>query len=109
MAPLDGDRVAKVEIDTQVDPTGAPVVSLAGELDISNVGPLKAVVASVTADRPDQLIFELSGLRFIDSAGIAELLSAAAKVKAVHLRDPTPLVRRAVEGPGLSGVLHIEP
>jgi anti-anti-sigma factor len=54
------------------------------------------------------LIFDLSRLRFMDSAGIAVLIGAAAKVKAVHLRDPSPIVRRVIEVTGLSDVLPIE-
>jgi anti-anti-sigma factor len=65
-------------------------------------------VASITADRPERLIFDLSGLRFLDSAGIAVLIGAAAMVNAVHLRDPSPIVRRVVEVTGLSDVLLIE-
>jgi anti-sigma B factor antagonist len=95
-------------IDTRVDPSGAPIVKLSGELDSSNVGMLEATVASITADRPERLIFDLSGLRFLDSAGIAVLIGAAAMVNAVHLRDPSPIVRRVVEVTGLSDVLLIE-
>jgi len=108
MAELEGDRPADVVIDTRVDPTGAPIVTLSGELDSSNVGMLEATVASITADQPERLIFDLSGLRFMDSAGIAVLIGAAATVNAVHLRDPSPIVRRVVEVTGLSDVLLIE-
>jgi anti-anti-sigma factor len=108
MAELAGGRTADVQIDARVDPTGAAIVTVSGELDISNAGSLEATVVSITAKRPAQLIFDLSGLRFMDSAGIAVLLGAAARVDAVHLRDPSPIVRRVVEVTGLSGVLPIE-
>jgi anti-sigma B factor antagonist len=108
MADLDGDRPAECVIDTRVDRTGAAIVTLSGELDSSNAGSLAATVASITAERPERLIFDLSGLRFMDSAGIAVLVGAAAKVNAVHLRDPSPIVRRVVEATGLSGVLPVE-
>jgi anti-sigma B factor antagonist len=108
MAALDDERSAEIVIDTLVDPTGIPIVSLSGELDSSNAGSLEAAVASLTAEQPEQLIFDLSRLRFMDSAGIAVLIGAAAQVKAVHLRDPSPIVRRVVEVTGLSDVLPIE-
>jgi anti-sigma B factor antagonist len=108
MAELGENSAAEVLIDTQADPTGAPVVSLSGELDSSNVGALQAAVTSITAEHPDRLTFELSGLRFMDSAGIAVLVDAATKVDAVHLRNPSPIVRRVVEVTGLADVLHIE-
>ena len=51
MAELDRDHTAEVEIDTRYDPAGVPIVTVAGELDVSNVDLLKASVASVTASR----------------------------------------------------------
>jgi anti-anti-sigma factor len=96
-------------IDTRIDPTGAPLITVAGELDSSNVASLEATIASVTAEHPERLIFDLSGLRFMDSAGISALIGAAGKVAAVHLRDPSQAVRRVIELTGLSGVLPIEP
>ena len=107
MDALDDDRAAQIAIDTGVDPTGVPIVTLSGELDSSNAGLLEATVASITAQHPEQLIFDLSGLRFMDSAGIALLIGAARKVDAVHLRNPSPIVRRVVEITGLTDVLRI--
>src|SRR6266566_537739 len=97
MAELDQDRAAEVVIDTQHDPSGVPIVTVSGELDVSNAAALQAAVASIVAEHPERLIFILSGLRYMDSAGISVLLGAAAEVKAVHLRDPSPVVRRVVE------------
>ena len=73
MAELDSDRRAEVVIDTRLDPTGAPIVIVSGELDISTAPSLEAIVASLTAEHPERLIFDLSDLRFMDSAGIAVL------------------------------------
>ena len=109
MAAVDGGRAAEIVIDTRIDSTGAPIVVLSGELDSSNVSTLETAVESIMARHPERLIFDLSGLRFMDSAGIAVLIRAAATVKAVYLRDPSPIVRRVVEVTGLSGVLPIEP
>ena len=109
MAAVDGEHAAEIAIDTRIDPTGVPIVVLSGELDSSNVSSLETAVESITARHPERLIFDLSGLRFIDSAGIAVLIRAAARVNAVSLRNPSPIVRRVVEVTGLSGVLPIEP
>ncbi len=108
MDAIDDDRAAQIVIDTAVDPTGVPIVTLSGELDSSNAHSLEATVASITAQHPEQLIFDVSGLRFMDSAGIALLIGAASKVDAVHLRNPSPIVRRVVEITGLSDVLRTE-
>ncbi len=108
MAALEGERPAELVIDSTVDVTGVPVVSLSGELDSSNAGSLEAAVTSITGRHPERLIFDLSGLRFMDSAGIAVLIRAAANVNAICLREPSPIVRRVLEVTGLSGVLPIE-
>ena len=78
------------------------------ELESANAGALDASLAPLTRDGSAQLIFDLSGLRFMDSAGIAVLLGVAAKVAVVRLRDPSPPVRRVIELTGLSAVLPIE-
>ena len=109
MAEVDDDRAAEALIETRVDPTGAPVVMVSGELDISNAATLEATVESVTATRPERLIFDLSRLRFMDSAGIAVLVGATSKADSVHVRDPNPIVRRVIELTGLERVLPIEP
>jgi anti-sigma B factor antagonist len=105
----DGDRTAFAEIVTHNDPGGGPVVTVSGEIDLSNTAELEAKVAEVTAGRPDTLVFDLSELRFMDSAGIAVLLGAASRVGNVRLRAPSPAVARVVELTGLTEVLEIEP
>jgi anti-sigma B factor antagonist len=108
MAELDSERPAEVAIDTRFDPTGVVLVTVSGDLDISNAGTLEQAVASITAKHPERVVFDLSGLRFMDSAGIAVLLDCARKVNTVRLRDPSPAVRRVVELTGLTDVLSIE-
>jgi anti-anti-sigma factor len=110
MADLDqGGRAAQASIETRADASGAPLLSVSGELDISNVGTLEHAVATALAGNPERIIFDLSGLRFIDSAGIAVLIRTAGKGSAVQLRRPTESVRRVVELTGLERLLTIEP
>lgn len=109
MGDLAGDRAAEVVIDTRTDAAGVPLIAVSGELDTSNVASLEAAIASITAERPERLILDLSGLRFMDSAGISVLIGATAKVEAVYLRNPSPAVRRVIELTGLTGVLPLEP
>ena len=85
-----------------------PVLSVSGELDMSNVEHMRAAVASCGAAGAGRLVFELSGLRFIDSAGIAVLLEASESIDSVSVRSPTPPVRRVIEITGLTGILPIE-
>jgi anti-anti-sigma factor len=109
MAELETDRPAEAVIETPPDPTGVPLVKVSGEVDISNADELAATVSAITSTSPKRIVFDLNGLRFMDSAGIAVLLGAAAKVEQVGVRNPSPAVRRVVELTGLTDVLSIEP
>lgn len=108
MEDLDNNPATTVQIDVRLNPSGARIVTLSGELDSSNVAQLEAQVASITAEPSRPLVFDLSGLRFIDSAGIAVLIGAARKTS-VSLRNPSPVIRRVLAITGLSDVLAIEP
>ncbi len=109
MADLDPGRTAQAVIDARTDASGAPLLAVSGELDISNVGTLEQAISGVLASKPELIIFDMSGLRFIDSAGIAVLIRTAGKGSAVQLREPTESVRRVVELTGLQRLLTIEP
>ena len=85
-----------------------PVIRLAGEIDMSNVDTLRVVIDPVIASAPDRVDFDLAGLEFMDSSGIALLLRVAAKAKVVRVREPSAVVRRLIEATGLSDVLPIE-
>jgi anti-sigma B factor antagonist len=107
MAELEPEP-STVQIDTHLDPTGAQVVVLSGELDTSNADSLQERVASIPPQSAQRLIFDLTGLRFMDSAGIAVLIGAATKASSVSLRNPSPIIRRVLETTGLSNVFSIE-
>jgi anti-sigma B factor antagonist len=106
MAELDDELGGEVRIVTEVDATGEPIMVLSGEIDMTNAGALSAAVASITATPPSRLTFDLTGLRFIDSAGLAVLVSAAATTT-VTVRNPSEIVRSVIEATGLSTVLHM--
>ena len=108
MAELD-DTPAEIEIDVRTDADGAAVVTVSGELDLSNVSRLEETIASTLAESPALLVFDLSDLRFMDSAGIAVLVRASTQVETVQIRDPSPGVKRLIEITGLTGVLPLEP
>ena len=110
MAELeDSPGGAPLGVETRPDADGGPVIAVTGDLDISSVGRLRAAVDELAAERPQELTFDMSGLRFMDSAGIAVLLGAAGKVPTVRLRNPTAAVRRVIELTGLTEVLRVEP
>jgi anti-anti-sigma factor len=106
MAELDDDLGGEVVIGTEVDAAGDPIVFVSGEIDMSNASSLSAAVATITATPPARLTFDLTGVRFIDSAGLAILVSAAGRTS-VSVRNPSAIVRCVIEATGLSTVLHM--
>ncbi len=110
MAELeDSENSAPLEVEKRPDAPGGPVIAVSGDLDISSVEQLRSAVSEMAERRPEELTFEMSGLRFMDSAGIAVLLGAAGQVSTVRLRNPTTAVRRVIELTGLTEVLKVEP
>jgi anti-anti-sigma factor len=106
MAGLDDARDGEVVIATEVDAAGDPIVIVSGEIDMSNASSLSAAVAPIIATEPSRLTFDLASLRFIDSAGIAVLVTAAATTT-VTVHNPSAVVRRTIEVTGLASVLHM--
>ncbi len=87
----------------------ALVVVLTGELDISDADAVRDALAPSLAGRVPRLVFDLAGLRFMDSSGIALMLWAARQCDDIVLRGGSPMARRVIEATGLSGVLRLEP
>ena len=90
------------------DASGARVVKLIGEIDLSNAEALGDTLATM-AGEGDHLVIDLSALEFMDSSGIAMLLRAAVRASSVEVRNPSAIVRRIIECTGLGDVLRIEP
>lgn len=106
MAELSDEPVAVAQ------PEGADgelVIALRGELDLSNIEAARAVVEAGVAAGPDRLVFEMSGLTFMDSSGIALLIDATRELDRVVLRNLRPEVRRVIEITGLSGTFAMDP
>ena len=56
--------------------THVVVVEVLGELDVQTAPQVKAFLAQATATTPRHLVLDLTGVRFLASAGIAVLLAA---------------------------------
>ena len=89
------------------DASGARVVRLIGEIDLSNADALGDTLAAITGEG-HHLVIDLSALEFMDSSGLAMLLRAAGRASSVEVRNPSAVVRRIIECTGLADVLHIE-
>jgi anti-sigma B factor antagonist len=88
---------------------GTAVIRLSGELDMVSVENVRSIIEGAQAGQSDRLVFEVSGLEFMDSSGIALLISATRKVRSVEVRNPTAIVRRIIELTGLTDILIMVP
>jgi anti-sigma B factor antagonist len=114
MDELEGEHTtnleaAEVSVDQWREASGAVVVRIIGEVDMSNADVLRETIDPITASDVDHLIFDLGELQFIDSSGLTVLLAAAQKLPLVQLRNPSAIVRRIIEVTGLGEVLPTEP
>jgi anti-anti-sigma factor len=89
------------------DPSGTPVLMITGELDISSAESVRQLVLEAVAAGPSKVIFDLGRLEFMDSTGIALLVTVAEQIETVEVRNPSKIVRRIIELSGLMGTLHL--
>jgi anti-anti-sigma factor len=87
---------------------GTRIVFLAGALDVTLIGRLRATLDDAL-ETSDEVLVNLSGLRTIDSTGIRELLRAQARAakmeKSFGVVAPAPGVRRLLEAADAAGLL----
>ena len=108
MAGLGGNQNGAVTFDVDENGEGTVTVSLAGELDITNIDAVAAAAAPAIERSPQRLVIEVGQLRFADSSAIALWVQWAAVVPNIELRDVSPLLRRVVESMGLSETLNLK-
>jgi anti-anti-sigma factor len=105
----DGDRDgASASLTSAVDDEGALAIRVAGELDISNVDNIETAVTMLLGTEPGAVVFDLSGLTFMDSSGLAMLVRAADRSESVTVRNPSRPVKLIIEATGLDEILRIE-
>ncbi len=84
------------------------IVTASGEIDLSNVGELRAAVTEVATDC-DRLRLDLSEIEFIDSTGLGGLLELRSTLRArnvtLEIVAGEGPVRQAVEITGLGELL----
>ncbi len=85
---------------------GVPVIQISGELDLATVDTVQDTITRVVDASPATVIFDLGELAFMDSSGLALMLSVAKQVERVELRNPSDIIRRVVEMTGLTEVLQ---
>jgi anti-anti-sigma factor len=109
MVDVENGDGAQGMVEKAHDPSGALVVKLAGEIDMSNAESLGRAIDGLIDAGTDRLVVDLAALEFMDSSGIAMLLRVTADVDTVHIRNPSNVIRRIIESTGLGDVLRVEP
>jgi anti-anti-sigma factor len=80
---------------------GVTVISVGGELDATNEGSLSAFVRDARREPGDHVVFDLSEVHFMDSAGLRVLLNTYTYSQkhggSVHLAALQPMPARLME------------
>ncbi len=87
----------------------AALVALTGELDAHTAVGLRSLLAEQLLAGPGNLVLDLSGLTFLDSAGVASLIAADKGTRRAGMRlvlaAPHPKVRKVLGITGIDAVL----
>ncbi|HZE04190.1 MAG TPA: STAS domain-containing protein [Solirubrobacteraceae bacterium] len=84
-------------------------VTIAGELDLSNLPELADPVGAALAGAPQRLVVHAGGVRFADSSAISLWLQWSMSVPHFELRDPPVLLRAVITTMGLGEQLGVQP
>ena len=91
-----------------VEDGAAPLVRLAGELDIAGLPDVAPELDALLARDRGPVTVDLTDLRFLDSSGVTVLIRIANHFRPVTVRGATPTVRRVVQVLGLAGRFGLE-
>lgn len=89
-----------------------PVVRADGEIDLSNVEELRSAFDAAIARSPNAFIADFTAISYIDSAGVAVVVSAYRKVRTANgalgiVRPTSAAARRVLELVGLQSLPSI--
>ena len=85
---------------------GRLVVAVRGELDEASGLSLRATVADALSEHYDAVVFDLSGVSFMDSRGLGQFLNVCTSVDQAgsvpYVADPSVHARRVLDTAGLT-------
>ncbi len=89
-----------------------PVVKADGEIDLSNIDEFRSVLDATIARSPKAFIIDLTDISYIDSAGVAVVISAYRKMNKAGgvlaiVKPISPAVRRVLDLLGLQSLSRI--
>ncbi|GAY08016.1 STAS domain-containing protein [Pseudonocardia sp. N23] len=87
-------------------------ITLSGEIDLQNADTTERRVNDLVANTTESVTVDLSGLDYLDSAGLRLLFALASRLELLQVRldlrvPPGSVVRRAVDLSGLAEVVTI--
>jgi anti-anti-sigma factor len=98
----------EIEIRTTREGSTA-TVAVAGEIDLSSAGDLRAAVTAAAGEGCERLLLDLSAVDFIDSTGLGGLLELRSTLRSrevtLEIAAGEGPVRQALEITGLSELL----
>jgi anti-anti-sigma factor len=99
---MTGPGEAPLEIGAAAT-SGTATLVISGELDVTTTALLSRQLAQILEGRPQRLVFDMSGVDFIDCAA-ARLIASTGRFlpegRRPVIRSPSPVVRRLL---GLTG------
>lgn len=75
--------IARVQVKVSVEhEDGRTVVAVEGELDAFTAGEMRPVIDKLVEEKRSPIVLSLSGLRLIDSSGVASLVGLLKRIRA---------------------------
>ena len=93
-----------LELSTRVGADGIPVVTVAGEIDMSNADRFRdALGLAAAAADGGSFVVDLTGVEYLDSAGVHVLFAHAARIRLIA----GPLLEPVLTVSGLSDITSV--
>lgn len=91
-----------LELSTRRGPDGIPVVTAIGEIDLSNADRFRSALSQAAADH-GRLVVDLTGVQYLDSAGVHALFAHTPGLELIV----SPLLAPVLAISGLSDVTSV--
>jgi anti-sigma B factor antagonist len=100
-----------LEITSRVEGDQTALLSLAGELDVSNVAEAREAARKLLDDGSSRLVVDLAQVTYTDSSGLGMLVGLLKRLResggAMAIAAPVPRVRRVFEITGLTQIFTL--
>ena len=94
-----------LELSTQAGADGIPVVTVAGEIDMSNADRFRDALGLAAAGADGgPFVVDLTGVEYLDSAGVHALFAHASRIRLIA----GPLLEPVLTISGLSGITPVD-